>query len=128
VALFPSGGQVTGRPAIPIENSACPDGSYSSSLDSVLDPTGIEYCMPWWVGGWVAGLVGLSLMACTALGLLPASLSAHVPAPVLMPPHPSLRRPPCRPAAAPLATTALAASRLRAVQAASTPTWAWQTV
>ena len=47
VEMSPIGGQVAGRPASIIENSACPDGSYSSSLDSVLDPTGIEYCMPW---------------------------------------------------------------------------------
>lgn len=47
VEMSPIGGQVAGRPASVIENSACPAGSYSSSLDSVLDPTGIEYCMPW---------------------------------------------------------------------------------
>ena len=47
VEMSPIGGQIAGLPASIIENSACPPGSYSSSLDSVLDPTGIEYCMPW---------------------------------------------------------------------------------
>jgi len=47
VEMSPIGGQVAGRPTSIIEDSACPAGSYSSSLDSVLDPTGIEYCMPW---------------------------------------------------------------------------------
>ena len=45
VEMSPIGGKVSGLPSSPIEN--CPAGSYSSSLDSVLDPTGIEYCMPW---------------------------------------------------------------------------------
>jgi len=47
VEMSPIGGQVVGLPTSIIENTACPDGSYSSSMDSVLDPTGIEYCMPW---------------------------------------------------------------------------------
>ena len=47
VEMSPIGGQVAGRPASIIQDSDCPAGSYSSSLDSVLDPTGIEYCMPW---------------------------------------------------------------------------------
>jgi hypothetical protein len=47
VEMSPIGGQVDLLPVSIIENSACPAGSYSSSLDAVLDPTGIEYCTPW---------------------------------------------------------------------------------
>ena len=49
VEVAPTGGLVAQRSTTGsvVEEAACPDGSYSSSLDSVLDPTGIEYCMPW---------------------------------------------------------------------------------
>jgi hypothetical protein len=73
VEMSPIGGQIAGLPASIIENSACPDGSYSSSLDSVLDPTGIEYCMPWWVGGWAGGWVLAALLG----GLYCPGASAH---------------------------------------------------
>lgn len=45
--MTPIGGQLVGLPTSALQDSSCPAGSYSSSLDSVLDPTGIEYCMPW---------------------------------------------------------------------------------